>query len=112
MKTKTAKAAGTGMPEIVADAFRGESTTITFHGKPRAVVVPAPTYEASIDLTRFPDAFLVALNYWLTFDYLGPRVLGRRAAIPILCEANRRDWPDGWWEDPSVIPSITAEIKT
>jgi hypothetical protein len=29
----------------------------------------------------------------------------------LLLEAERREWPEGWWEDPSVIPEFWEAVK-
>lgn len=52
---------------------------------------------------------LVTMMLWLTLDYTpkksdieSVRLLG----CAIMAEAERRGWPEGWFEDPSVIPGF------
>lgn len=60
-------------------------------------------------LGRLSDQMLVGISLWSMVDYAlrsddSIAILGSA----ILREGERRGWPDGWREDPSVIPSIAA----
>lgn len=70
-------------------------------------------------LQKLSAQFLVDLLFWTTFKYgagvytapSDERSAASYLGSAILLEAERRRWPDGWWEDPSVIPEI-SEKKT
>lgn len=68
----------------------------------------------TIDLSDLSDQALVSLNYFFAFDY-PHRKTDRESADTVInsvcVEADKREWPEGWYEDPSVIPSIGAVIE-
>ena len=60
-----------------------------------------------MDLRSLSDEIIVTVLMWLLQDY-DPREDNARASIEamtsaLLLEGKRRGWPEGWWEDPSVI---------
>jgi hypothetical protein len=56
-----------------------------------------------MDLSFLSKDFLVGLNSFALDHY--PASDAKLFSLAILSESERREWPVGWWEDPSVIPS-------
>ncbi len=74
-------------------------------------------------LERLSDKFLVACVSWVMLKYdavpgrcepLGTRSDNADVAefgSALLRESERRDWPEGWWEDPSVVTGLDVESE-
>ena len=63
----------------------------------------------TIDLTDLPDQTLVSMTHWIAIDYDPPTSdLEGKGIVLRSCvvESENRGWPDGWYEDPSVIPGL------
>ena len=74
-------------------------------------------------LERLSDKFLIKCTSWvmLTYDAVPglAQPLGSRSdnadvtefGSALLRESERRGWPDGWWEDSSVVTGMGAESE-
>ena len=72
-------------------------------------------------LARLSDNFIVAMLMWAQFDYgeiscaasdLPADTIRsdlRESRSALLRECERRGWPEGWWEDPSIVLGMAAE---
>jgi hypothetical protein len=70
--------------------------------------------KAAIDLSALSDQALVSLSYFFAFDYRHRKTDRESADLVVnsVClEGQERGWPEGWYEDPSVIPSIAAAME-
>lgn len=57
-------------------------------------------------LSRLSDIFVVGLFTWaLPKGHPGP---AHEIVCALLRETERRGWPEGWWEDPSVVLEVKA----
>ena len=114
METVTAQDAAASVPTLVENAIKGVSTTITRYGKPKAVLVPVE----GIHLGGLPAQMLVSMSLWLMQDYVPAGSLSssipgvERLGNAILLEGESRGWPEGWWEDPSVIKELQQGEST
>jgi hypothetical protein len=68
-----------------------------------------PPLEALIE--ALPNRVLVAIHSAGAFASEAPfsRDLYHEVTNLICREGERRGWPDGWWEDPSVLPGLAVD---
>lgn len=56
----------------------------------------------TLDLRRLTGYALVQVHL-VALDPQASELDRRRIIEPVAIESNARDWPDGWWEDPSIL---------
>jgi prevent-host-death family protein len=97
-----------GFAALVRDVDEGRRhvITVTDNGRPAAVIAPATPFGSPrglIDLSRLSKEALVRLNLWAGTDGDLEREARLLIGNQIGWEAERRGWPEEWWEDPSVL---------
>lgn len=69
--------------------------------------------KSAIELSALSDQALVSMSYFFAFDYPHRKTDWESADTvvhSVWVEGDKRGWPDGWYEDPSVIPSIGSRL--
>lgn len=105
--TKAARSLG----ELTDRCLTGETFRFTRRGR---ALVELSSVRDQPSLAGLSDQIVVSLSLWLMLDYTPtPKDLEsvRLLRAEIANQGIARGWPEGWWEDPSLIPSIAATLR-